>query len=221
MATWRELEREPVRGLLLPLGSHEQHGPHLPLDTDTRVAVAVAAAAAGRLPGMLTLPAFPYGASGEHAGFPGTLSLGTAALATALVELVRSADLLRAPVIVVNGHGGNHDALRSAAATAVAEGRVMRVWAPPATGGDAHAGRTETSLMLAIAAETVGEERPVGATAPLRELWPALSSGRLREVAPEGVLGDARGASADEGRTLLARYTDDLVAKAEAWLTKP
>lgn len=208
-----------MRGLLLPLGSHEQHGPHLPLDTDTRVAVAVAAAAGVRVPGVRVLPAFAYGASGEHAGFPGTLSLGTAALTAALVELVRSADLIAAPLIVVNGHGGNHDALRAAAATAVAEGRALRVWSPPATpGGDAHAGRTETSLMLAIAPRDVGPERPVGATGPLRELWPALSSGRLREVAPNGVLGDARGASADEGRTLLNHYADDLVTKAEAWL---
>ena len=129
--------------LAVPLGSLEQHGPHLPLDTDTRIAVALAEQLAARRDDVVIAPALPFGASGEHAGFPGTLSLGTAALTTALVELVRSADHF-AGVVLVNGHGGNLDALRSATTTLTGEGRRVVAWAPRVPDGDAHAGRTET-----------------------------------------------------------------------------
>ena len=61
-------------------GSTEQHGPHLPLSTDTDIALALADALAARRPDVVVAPALPYGASGEHAGFPGTLSIGHEAL---------------------------------------------------------------------------------------------------------------------------------------------
>src|SRR5512144_965995 len=105
-APWPDV-RDAV--LLVPLGSLEQHGPHLPLDTDTRIAVAVARDAAIRLPGTVVAPALVYGASGEHEAFPGTVSVGTAALAHGLVELARSATRAFARGVVVNGHGGNLD----------------------------------------------------------------------------------------------------------------
>jgi creatinine amidohydrolase/Fe(II)-dependent formamide hydrolase-like protein len=68
--------------ILIPVGSTEQHGPHLPLDTDTRIATAVARTATEGLNGSdqdqyLLAPAIAYGASGEHEGFPGTVSIGT------------------------------------------------------------------------------------------------------------------------------------------------
>ena len=102
--------------LLVPLGSTEQHGPHLPLRTDTMIAEAVALELGERLRATGTdatvAPALPYGASGEHEGFAGTLSIGTRALAQVLVELGRSAGLWCERVAFVNAHGGNVDALR-------------------------------------------------------------------------------------------------------------
>jgi mycofactocin system creatininase family protein len=233
--TWQEVSRDhPV--LLVPLGSCEQHGPHLPLDTDTRIAVAIATGAASQ-PGpvaspvsanpghgpanadtsargvprpLLVAPPLAYGASGEHTAFPGTLSIGLAALEQVLVELVRSADHFRA-VVLVNGHGGNAGAVERAVQRSRQEGRVVVAWFPEVKGGDAHAGRTETSLMLAIAPDAVCMERAEsGCSEPLSSILPTILAGGVVAVATNGVLGDPAGASADEGRVILARLVDDL-----------
>jgi creatinine amidohydrolase len=198
--------------LLVPLGSTEQHGPHLPLDTDTRIARAVAEAAARRRPDTVVAPALAYGASGEHAGFAGTLSFGTEALAAALVELARSAGEEFRTIVFVNGHGGNADAVSAATDVLRGEGRCVHAWWPR-PGGDAHAGHTETSLLLAICPEVVRLDRlEPGNTAPLESLADRLRQGGLAAVSPNGVLGDPRGASAEHGRMLLAGLVDDLVA---------
>ncbi len=217
--------------VLVPLGSLEQHGPHLPLDTDTRIATALALAAAARwsagrsgaaasaLPvsgewEVVLGPALAFGASGEHAGFAGTLSIGTDALASLLVELARSAGPEIAALVVVNGHGGNHDALTLAVATAQREGRAMWAWGPALPpGGDYHAGRTETSVLLALAPELVDMERAAaGNIEPIHRLAAALRAGGLAAVSPNGVLGDPIGATAAEGRELLEVWTEDLLA---------
>lgn len=203
--------------LVVPLGSTEQHGPHLPVSTDTDVATAVASRAARRRSDVVVAPAVPYGASGEHAAFAGTLSIGQAALELLVVELVRSATGTFGRVLLLSGHGGNAEALRRAVALLVSEGRDVRVWSPRWR-GDAHAGRTETSVQLALSPSRVRSERPVGATGPLVELLPALRAGGVAAVSPNGVLGDATGASADEGDRLLAQAVEDLCAVLEGWV---
>ena len=209
--TWTELTGASFV-LLIPLGSTEQHGPHLPLDTDTRIASAIAAGAASRRTDVLAAPALAYGASGEHAGFAGTLSLGTEALGLALVELVRSAGTEFRAVTFVNGHGGNADAVTAAIDQLRAEGRRVDAWWPR-TSGDAHAGRTETSLLLEICPTAVRLDRlEAGNTEPLDRLAGRLRQGGLAAVSPNGVLGDPRTASAGHGRSLLAALVDDLMA---------
>jgi creatinine amidohydrolase len=211
--------------LLVPLGSCEQHGPHLPLDTDTRIAVAVArGVAAQRVPAgqppIVVAPAVAYGASGEHQAFPGTLSIGHDALALVLVELGRSATETFSALVFVSGHGGNAPAVRRAVDGLRAEGRAASAWSPALPAGDAHAGRTETALLLALAPEAVGTDRPVGNTTPLADLLPALVRDGVRPHAPDGVLGDARGATAEEGRALLAELVRSLAAHV-ASVTSP
>jgi creatinine amidohydrolase len=212
-ATWPEVEAATAKGpttLLVPLGATEQHGPHLPLDTDTRIAAALAEAAAGRVADAIAAPALPFGASGEHQDFAGTLSLGIDATAAVLVELARSATETFERLVFVNAHGGNSAPLTAAVTLLRTEGRDVRAWAPR-FGGDAHAGRVETSLMLALAPERVHVDRTVaGETAPLGRLIERLRADGVRSVSPNGVLGDPTGASADEGRALFAEAVEDL-----------
>jgi creatinine amidohydrolase len=199
--------------LAVPLGSLEQHGPHLPLDTDTRIAAALAAGLAGRRPDVAVAPPLAYGASGEHAAFPGTLLVGHDVLTALLVELVRSARGAFTGVVLVSAHGGNEQALAAVEARGAAEGDQVLAWRVGVPGGDAHAGRTETSLMLAIDAAVVrqGLAEP-GCTDPLDLLLPRLRAEGVRPVSSNGVLGDPTGARAEEGRALLAALVDDLVA---------
>jgi creatinine amidohydrolase len=206
------------RLLVVPLGSVEQHGPHLPLGTDTAVAAAVAEAASGRLDGALLAPALAYGASGEHEDFPGTVSIGTDALTVLLVEYGRSAGRWARRLLLVNGHGGNLDALRAAGTLLRAEGRDVAWFPCGVAGGDAHAGRTETSLMLHVEPLGVLADRAApGDTAPLEQLLPRLRAEGVRAVSPTGVLGDPDGASAEEGAALLSGIVERLLAAVAAW----
>jgi mycofactocin system creatininase family protein len=217
-ATWPQVEATGGRSVLaVPLGSLEQHGPHLPLDTDTRIAVAVASGLAARRRDVAVAPAFAYGASGEHAGFPGTLLVGHDVLAQLLIELVRSARGSFAGVALVSAHGGNGDALAAASRRCAADGDDVLVWHPVTAGGDAHAGRTETSLMLALDPGSVrGELAEPGCTEPLGTLLPRLRSEGVRPVSSNGVLGDPAGASAEEGVALLGALVTDLTAAVDA-----
>jgi creatinine amidohydrolase len=213
---WPDVPERPL--LVVPLGSVEQHGHHLPLTTDTAVACAVAEAAADALDGALLAPALAYGASGEHEQFPGTISLGTEALTGLLIEYGRSACRWAGRVLVVNGHGGNLDALAAAGAVLRAESREVAWFPCGVAGADAHAGRTETSLMLHVEPEGVRGDRAVaGVTTPISRLLPQLRREGVRPVSPTGVLGDPAGASAGEGAALLDGLAERLVAAVAAW----
>jgi len=203
--------------LAVPVGATEQHGPHLPLSTDTDLAVALCARLAAARPGVLVAPPLAYGGSGEHEDFPGTLSVGTEAVELLLVELCRSATRTFSRVLLVSTHGGNADAVRRAGRRLRAESRDVLAWVP-AWEGDAHAGRAETSLELALAPGRVRLDRAeAGNSRPLTELMPGLRRSGVRAVSPNGVLGDPAGASAAEGAALLARLGADLLAAVNAW----
>lgn len=213
-STWPELPAGSV--LLIPVGSTEQHGPHLPFTTDAIVATAVAEGVASRLGRAVVAPAVAYGASGEHADFPGTLSIGLDVLQAVLVELGRSATIWAAGVVFVNGHGGNALAVDAAVRRLVQEARDV-AWVPcAAPGGDAHAGRTETSLLLHLAPELVELElAEAGETRPVQLLLPELRASGVRALSPNGVLGDPAGATAEEGARILATMIDRATAALE------
>lgn len=220
-STSRQLH-ETSPALIVPVGSTEQHGPHLPLDTDTRIASAVADGLIRRLRAADTgvwqvAPPVSYGASGEHEGFPGTISIGTAALTELLVEFGRSACRWASRLVFVNGHGGNVAALRRACTLLRYEGRDVAWCSCVSRDADAHAGHTETSVLLHIAPAAVGDDRVVGNAAPLAELMPALREGGVAAVSPVGVLGDPTTATAHDGSRILTEMVDACTARVTRW----
>ena len=214
--------------LVVPIGSCEQHGPHLPMDTDLRIAVALAEALATRRADVVVAPSITVAASGEHQSFPGTLSIGTLAPEAAVVELVRSAlpppgSTLPRPfdaVVLVNGHGGNVEALQRAEALLVDEGRQVLVWHPSVPGGDSHAGRSETSLLLHLDPACVRRDRlEAGSTERWRDIGERVVADGLAAVSPNGVLGDPTGADATHGAELFAALVDSLERAVGSWRT--
>lgn len=174
---WAELTREEIGDVapnaltVLPVGSTEQHGPHLASGTDAALVTAIAtraAAAATRPDTILLAPTLAYGASDHHLPFGGTLSLRVATFQLVLADVLRSAaEAGVGRVFVLNGHGGN----AAACAIAVTEAaRELGLVAAAAMPGDlvdpkeiegpvhGHAGSFETSLMLALHPDHVRPE---------------------------------------------------------------
>ena len=209
--------------LIVPVGSTEQHGPHLPLDTDTRIATAVAGELVLQLPGnSVVAPAISYGASGEHQGFAGTISIGTEALTLVLVEYGRSACDWTHRLVFVNGHGGNLDALRAAVALLRTEDRDVAWCSCSFAGADAHAGHMETSVLLHLSPDAVlTDQLAVGNTEPLADLMPRLRDGGLAAVSATGVLGDPTTATAAAGEQIFSAMVTDCCARVQRWTPGP
>jgi len=202
-AKWPDVKDRPL--VLVPIGSIEQHGPHLPLETDAVIAESTAKRVAQLLDvESFVAPTLMYGSSGEHQMFPGTSSIGTEALRLLIVELVRSMKSWAGRIIFVNAHGGNGRALSEAVSQLIREGHDA-AWVACATEEvDAHAGFTETSLMLHLQpwAVRINHAR-AGNVTPIRDLLPTLMSSGVGAVSPNGVLGDPAGATAAEGARCL------------------
>ena len=208
--------------MIVPVGSTEQHGPHLPLDTDTRIATAVSRVLVDQLGGdelkWMVAPTIGYGASGEHEEFSGTVSIGTSALRLLLVEFGRSASRWASRLVFVNGHGGNVEALATAAALLRYEGRDVGWCSCSAENADAHAGHTETSVLLHISPADVWiDERVPGNRAPLGQLMPALRQGGIAAVSEVGILGDPTTATAEEGARIFTEMVDGCLRRVTRW----
>jgi creatinine amidohydrolase len=229
----------PGSTVIWPWGAVEQHGPQLPLATDGLFSERLLAAVLERLPPELPvwrLPLQAIGFSPEHLGFAGTLSLP----APLLINLVEEVGLQLANagfrrLVLLNGHGGQI-ALLQAAARALRARRPQLAVLPcflwsgvdglaeliPAAELEhgLHAGLAETSLMLHLAPELVGPERPRdGQTAPPPAGWSlegaSPSAWLMGDLSRSGVVGDASGASAALGEALFQRLVTSWCLRLE------
>lgn len=220
-----------VTTVILPLGSTEQHGPHLPLATDSVRAAALADGLAAAMPGCLVAPVLPVGCSDEHTGFAGLIGLDHATLAAVIVDCARRMAVWGIQrLVLLSAHGGNTAALKAACTRLAAEEPELevRLAASPlqlvetlaaiaAADGitvDAigmHAGEGETSEMLKLRPDLVRMDLAVaGYVGSMAGVMPRLRCEGLQPVTASGTLGDPRGASASRGARYLAARIDSL-----------
>jgi creatinine amidohydrolase len=202
----------------LPVGSFEQHGGFIPLDTDTLIARAIAGRLRDRY-GLFELPPLTISCSHEHAGFPGVVSISARTLAAVVTDVAASLRLAGMErLVLVNAHGGNH-VLWNVVQEANVAGPRMDLFPLPddwraarrAAGlespheEDLHAGETEVSILLHTHPEVVGDLR--GGDWP-GEVRPYLLTTGMRRYTAAGVIGRPSLATAEKGRLLL----DSLIA---------
>lgn len=209
--TSAEQKAAPGRTLLVPLGSFEQHGPHLPLTTDTIIVTSICQDVA-TVRDVDVAPVLAYGASDEHRGFSGLLSMGTDATSGVVAALVRSARESWGAVVIVSAHGGNVTALNMALADLRLEGAPVQCWFARDAGGDSHAGVTETSVVLSIDPSYVDLDQYPGAVEVPADWFERSRTEGLRSVTATGVLGAPSRASALYGQDLRRRWTTEIVA---------
>ena len=236
--TWPEAEKrlEEVDVALLPVGAIEQHGPHLPLDSDAFDAEYLAHKVGETCsdPKPLVLPLIPYGVSYHHEGFAGTISISPDTLSQLVYEIgMGAARQGITKLVIINGHGGNSPALNFAAQminrdahifTCVDTGETSDpdVDALAETPNDVHAGEIETSTTLAVRPDQVRMEkartfipqfssRYLNFTSKRRVNWYAHTA----RISPEGVLGDPTKASRDKGKRIWDLMISNLVEFVE------
>jgi creatinine amidohydrolase/Fe(II)-dependent formamide hydrolase-like protein len=238
--TWKEARAKlkEVDIALFPVGSIEQHGPHLPLDVDAfdaeRLCLDVAEMCSEPKP--FVLPLLPYGVSYHHDEFPGTISISPGTLSQLTVDVGMSvARQGITKLIIVNGHGGNGPALHFAAQminrdahifTCVDTGETSDTEIAPLaeTLNDVHAGEVETSTTLALRPELVQMALAKKSVPRFSSDYLEFSSKksiewyvRTRRISQTGVLGDPTKATAKKGRLMwdimvknLTRLVEDL-----------
>ena len=233
--TWEEvgaLRKSGMDMAILPVGSTEQHGPHLSLNVDTLSADTVAKAVSAQS-GVPVLPALPYGAAWGHtAHWPGTLSLSPATVTSAVVEigewLLQGSGFTR--LLLLNGHVTNAAPLRVALETLRFRHPEMRValrglWeiSPRVTAiytadaQDWHANAAETSLMMALSPQGV---RPDKIADDPDRTGGLFFSYPVPRTSANGATGRPTLATPAQGEALLAWAAEDLSALVRAALTE-
>jgi creatinine amidohydrolase len=217
-ATSVEVGRVRAQAAVLPVGSFEQHGAHLPLTTDTLIAQTIAEAAADTY-GLLLLPAVTFSCSHEHAAYPGTVSISSVTLAAVIHDVAGSLRRSGIPALVlVNGHGGNY-VLNNIVQEANIDGPAMTLfpgrsdWAAARAAAelktdahdDMHAGELETSILLHTHCDLVrpGWETADDGGGPR----PHLLVHGMAPYTRTGVIGRPSLATAEKGKRLLDSLT--------------
>ena len=232
-ASWPEVEAAVKNGVIavVSVGAVEQHGAHLPLLTDTVLASGIARRIAEGLPGLL-LPPIAYGDAWNNEGFVGTLSISPDTLRATLEDIGRGLSRIGVKgLVVINGHFGNREPIALAARRLVTELAlpVLHLDYPkleafasevcesePAGPGFYHADEVETSMMLALAPDTVKMDR----AAPEYPVFPetfGLEPMLLSAFNSSGVFGDPRPATAMKGEALIGKIVAESLRLAGVW----
>jgi creatinine amidohydrolase len=247
---WQALRRGDVAALaragavaVVPIGSVEQHGDHLPLDTDSYTAAAVAhrAGEAARFP-VVVAPTVWWGVSGYWMGFPGTIAISPGTLEALLVEICSSIAAHGFPrIVLLNGHAGNTGALHASCTRLAADGiraAGVHYWQLAASelerlctmdaGVIGHAGEIETSLQLHLRPDAVGPlpSEGHGTRMPRSVLPPTFAGVAMMppdppSESPTGVYGDPSVASAELGARALDAIVERLVELLAAFRETP
>jgi creatinine amidohydrolase len=251
--TWPEireaLSRQPV--VVLPFGAVEDHGPHLPLNSDNVIVEALCTEAARRAPDeMLVMPLIAYGLDEHHMDFPGTISVDMHTL------IANVADVAGSParhgfthILIVNGHGSNAPIADLAARSVVLEtGAVCGAMSPNAAvdptlaeptlsemrrsgpGGVAHAGEYETAMMLHLRPDLVQMDRAVTEMGQLKQTFfnwdhpePSVLSWQdwWSRMSESGICGDPTVATAEFGQALFETTVQNLIRFIRDFRTLP
>jgi len=217
---------------VFPIGSNEQHGPHLPTGTDTIIIDAVVRGVRQRLTPQdpfIFLPLMPYGKSPEHMDFAGTISFKSATLMAVLDDVVSSLDAHGVKRIVfLNSHGGNNNLLGALAFDFRHQYQVsiysLNIWSddffpakeieeiiPGLTYPEVHAASIETSMLLYLHPELVG---PIPQDFNPKAEFPTISTGwSTTDLSHDGVIGDPRQSSAERGKLLYELLVEKTVNK--------
>ena len=236
--TWPEAKKrfETMDIALIPVGSLEQHGPHLPLDTDAFDAEYLArqVAQACTSPKPLVLPLVSYGVSYEHDEFKGTVSITNNTLSNLVYDIGMSA--ARSGInklVIINGHGGNAPALNYAAQMINRDAKIfvcvdtgetsdVDIYKMIDTPNDVHAGEIETSTSLAVRPHLVKMDQAPRMVPQFSSRYLNFTSRRgvswyayTQNVSADGVMGDATKATAEKGRKIWKVMIAHLVALVE------
>ena len=240
--TWPEMReaiaRQPV--VLLPFGTVEDHGPHLPINTDNVIVEAICLEAARRAPeDVLAMPVVAYGLDEHHMDFPGTVSVDMHTLIAYVADVAISvAQHGFTHVLIVNGHGSNASIADLAARRVVLEtgiicgamspnGAIDPTLAEPvfsemrrsAPGGVAHAGEYETAMMLHLRPDLVQMDQAVREPGQIKLEhfnWDHPEPSVLAwqdwwsRMSESGVCGDPTVATAEFGRALFETTVENL-----------
>ena len=251
--TWPQMReaiaRQPV--VLLPFGAVEDHGPHLPLNSDNVIVEAICLEAARRASGeILVMPLVAYGLDEHHMDFPGTVSVDLQTLISYVADVALSAARHGfTHVLVVNGHGSNASIADLAARRVVLEsGIVCGAMSPNAAvdpalaeptlsqmrrsrpGGVAHAGEYETAMMLHLRPDLVQMDKAVREIGQLKLeyfSWDHPEPSALAwqdwwsRMSESGVCGDPTVATAEFGQALFETTVDNLVRFVREFRTIP
>ena len=232
--TWTEVKEEIQNGrgtVVVPFGSTEQHGRHLPLGTDAVLGDEIGWRLAERLSAFLA-PTVRFGCSEHHLAFSGTISLGEETFQRIVSDVVASLSghgFRR--IVLLPTHGGNFNPLAEAAAKieSVKETQILaftdlqalvsaafessKAFGVDAAQSGAHSGEWETSMMLALRPEQVKMDcAAAGFVGPLSEIMSRVFTG-IQNLDENGVLGDPRPASCEAGK----KYLEEIIEFLYRW----